>query len=450
MAPLREALYTRRSLRAQPYPKTAASRCEPQVNAMTANTETNLEQQLGDPGAIPLFDGLPRWAVLTALRGSTIVRLPAGATLLKPGENNSSMYILLAGELSAHLDAQNPDEGAIPIHAGECVGELSALDGKPTSALVQAVSDVRVLELPGAVFRNQVLTLPGVAGNLLLALAERMRNANAAALKTQREQIELQTRRRELQVARQLQFDMVPPLNTPLFPQRTDIEACGFMEPGPAIGGTLFDCCFADRQQLFFCIGDVSGSGMAAALVMSRVVGLLRNLVREYVRDPSELLSAVNTQLCEGNEANVFVALFCGYLDVDSGRLRYSNAGHCAPVLAWNGGSKRIPISKGALLGALPNMSYLTCDLTLAVDDLLLCHSDGVTSATNRHQEEFGEQRVLDVLTTAWQAPLPSLLADIRTQVRNFAGAPPADDCTMLALRRANGGSAQSALSHAG
>lgn len=414
---------------------------------MTGDTVTDLEQQLGDLATIPLFDGLPRWAVMSALRGSAIRRLPAGATLLKPGESNSSMYILLAGELSAHLDAQNPEGGAIPIVAGECVGELSALDGKPTSALVQAVSDLRVLELPGAVFRNQVLTLPGVASNLLLALAERMRNANSAALKTQREQIELLHVRKELQVARQLQLDMVPPLNLPLFPQRVDLDACGFMEPGPAIGGSLFDCFFTDREQLFFCIGDVSGNGMAAALVMSRVVGVLRKLAREYAMDPSALLSAVNAHLCEGNDANVFVALFCAYLNVASGRLRYSNAGHCAPVLAWSGGSKRIPIPKGALLGAVPNMSYLSCDLTLAPDDLLLCHSNGITAAANRHGDEFGEQRLLDLLATAWQAPLPVLVANVYAQVRNFAGAPPSDDCTLLALRRdASGSAAQAAL----
>lgn len=404
---------------------------------MTSDTlATELERQLGDLSSIPLFDGLPRWAVLSALRGSAIVRLPAGATLLQPGESNSSMYILLEGELSAHLDARNPHGGAILILAGECVGELSALDGKPTSALVQAVTDVRVLELPGAVFRNQVLTLPGVAGNLLLALAERMRKANGVALKMQREQMELQQLRRELEVARQLQLDMTPALNAPLFPHRNEIDACGFMEPGAKVGGSLFDCSFADKQHLFFCIGDVPGHGMAAALVMSRVVSVLRNLMREYVRDPASLLSAVNTHLCEGNEANVFVSLFCGYLNVIDGSLRYSNAGHCAPLLAWNGGGKRIPVPKGALLGAVPQMSYLTCDVTLAADDVLLCHSNGVTATTNRHDEEFGEQRLLDLLATSWQAPLPELVSRIHAQVRGFAADPLAEDCTLLALRR--------------
>ncbi len=398
---------------------------------------SELAQQLGALDAILLFQGLPGDTVLAALQGSSIVNLGAGQALLQPGESNSSMYILLAGELAAHLDARNQDGPAIPIHAGECVGELSALDGKPTSALVLAVSKVKLLELPGTVFRNQVLTLPGVASNLLLALAERMRKSNALALQTQREQLELQHLRKELTVAHQLQLDMVPPLRCPVFPTRKDIDACGFMEPAPKVGGNLFDCFFVDRQHLFFCIGDVSGQGMAAALFMSRVVSLVRMLAAEYPMEPSSLLSAVNARLCEGNDANVFVALFCGYLNVATGRLRYSNAGHSAPLLGWSGGSKRLPVPKGALLGAISSMSYLNCDITLAPDDVLLCHTDGVQGAVNHTGREFSEQRLSDLLAATWQAPLPDLIATIHGHLLSFMGTEvPEDDCTLLALRR--------------
>jgi sigma-B regulation protein RsbU (phosphoserine phosphatase) len=402
-----------------------------------ANPMSELAALLGTPNPVLLFQGLPQAQVLAALRGCAVRELPAGAILLQPGENNSSIYILLDGELAAHLDARNDASPAIPILAGECVGELSALDGKPTSALVRVTSAAKLLELPGDVLRDQVLTLPGVAGNLLLALAERMRKANAAALKTQREQLELQHLRRELHIARQLQMDMVPQLSCPMFPARDDIDACGWMEPGPKVGGNLFDCYFADRQHLFFCIGDVSGQGMAAALFMSRVVSVLRNLVPDYVLEPAGLLADVNSRLCEGNDANVFVALFCGYLHVESGKMRYSNAGHCAPLLAWNGGSKRVPVPKGALLGAITRMSYLNCDIALARDDVLLCHTDGLTSAVNAAREEFGEPRVLNLLAQGWHQPLSELLAGIRTAAGSFTGADRLeDDCTMLALRR--------------
>lgn len=408
---------------------------------------SELARQLGDPNAILLFQGLPRDAVLAALHGCALRELGAGTTLLQPGENNSSIYILLSGELAAHLDARNEDTPPIPILAGECVGELSAIDGKPTSALVRATTAATLLEVPGAIFRNQVLTLPGVAGNLLLALAERMRKANSAALKTQREQLELQHLRRELQVARQLQVDMVPQLNAPLFPARDDIDACGFMEPGPKVGGSLFDCHFADRQHLFFCIGDVSGQGMAAALFMSRVVSVLRNLVPEYVDDPAGLLSDVNARLCEGNDANAFAALFCAYLHVGNGKVRYSNAGHCAPLLAWSGGSKRLPVPKGALLGAIRNMSYLNCDIALAREDLLLCYTEGLTAAPNAVHEEFGEWRLCAALENRAGLALPELLSGIRAAVGSHVGMEGlGDDCTLLALRRSQPPAPQPAL----
>jgi phosphoserine phosphatase RsbU/P len=403
----------------------------------TDNIGSDPGHQAGDLAAIQLFEGIPRDAVLTALHGSAVIDLPAGRTLLQPGDSNSSMYILLAGEMVAHLDARNQDGTAIRILAGECVGELSALDGKPASALVRAVTDVKLLELPAVIFRDQILTLPGVAGNLLLALAERMRKANTAALNAQREQLEVQHMRKELRIARQLQLDTVPPLQCPLFPHRRDIEACGLLEPAAKVGGDLFDCFFVDRKHLFFCIGDVSGQGMAAALFVSRVVGVVRMLAHEYVMDPSSLLSAVNSRLCEGNEASIFVALFCGYLHVDSGRVCYSNAGHCAPLLAWDSGSKRLPVPKGALLGAISSMSYLTGDIVLAPGDLLLCHTDGLAEATNHAQDEFGEQRLQHLLATHGKEALPALMARVRTQLDTFmADAHPEDDYTLLALRR--------------
>jgi phosphoserine phosphatase RsbU/P len=386
---------------------------------------------------ISLFRGIARETVLTALSGSSVRDLPAGSTLLQPGDSNSSMYIVLAGELAAHLDARNQDGTAIAIRAGECVGELSALDGKPASAFVRAVSDVRLLDLPETIFRNQILTLPGVAANLLLALAERMRNSNSAAMKAQSEQLELQHMRKELLIARQLQLDMVPALASALFPQRDDIEACGVLEPAAKVGGDLFDCFFVDRQHLFFCIGKVAGQGMVGALFMSRVVSVVRLLARDYVMDASGLLSAVNSRLREGNEAEMFAALFCGYVHVDSGRLCYSNAGHCAPLLVRDAGSKRLSSPKGALLGAISNVPYVNSDITLAQGDLLFCHTDGLMQAANHAREEFGEQRLLALLAMALHEPLPALLTMLQSRFAAFmATALPQDDYTILALRR--------------
>ncbi len=107
------------------------------------------------------------------------------------------------------------------------------------------------------------------------------------------------------------------PLQRPLFPGRTDIDVCGFMEPASKVGGDLFDAFFVDNRTLFVCVGDVSGHGIAAALFMVRVIGLLRILAMESTQ-PEKILETLNDRLCIGNDTNLFVTLFCGFLNTHS------------------------------------------------------------------------------------------------------------------------------------
>ncbi|MTV37643.1 PP2C family protein-serine/threonine phosphatase [Duganella radicis] len=206
-------------------------------------------------------------------RGS---RMPTGAPLLNYGEANHHVYILLSGALDVHLDGQT-GESAIVICPGEVIGELSAIDGEPVSALVVAREASQVLQLSRELFWQKLMALPGVASNLMLTLSGRMRRSNKAALKAQRAALELQHLRKELDIARQLQVSMLP-LQRPLFPERSDLHACGLMGPASHVGGDLFDAFFIDDHLLFICIGDVSGHGVAAALFMARAIGLLRVL----------------------------------------------------------------------------------------------------------------------------------------------------------------------------
>ena len=142
-------------------------------------------------GWIPLFRGANEDAIHQTLEDCEVLMLPAGTSLLKPGETNHNVYILLSGEVAAHLgESANPD-AAIPIPPGECIGELSAIDGKQVSALVLALTDSQVLKLSRDVFWNRVMSVPGVASSLMGSLAERTRRTNELELKAQREQLEL-------------------------------------------------------------------------------------------------------------------------------------------------------------------------------------------------------------------------------------------------------------------
>jgi sigma-B regulation protein RsbU (phosphoserine phosphatase) len=384
---------------------------------------------------IPLFRDADPFAVDAALTDAEVLELAPGSPLLQPGATNQSIYIVLSGTVTAHLDAGGAAGSAIPIPVGECIGELSTLDGKPVSALVMAQDTVRVLVLSREMFWNRLMILPGVAGNLMLTLTERMRRTNELALSAQRQQLELKHLRKELDVARQLQASMLP-LQRPLFPDRNDIDICGTMEPADDIGGDLFDAFFVDPQQLFFCIGDVSGHGIAAALFMSRTIGLLHTLATN-TRHPGELLRLLNERLCVGNDTNIFVTLFCGYLDLPSGRLVYANGGHPPPMLLQDGVARLIEVPDGVLIGALSDMEYAERELDLAPDALLLCSTDGATEAQNAAGEEYSEERCLDFLQRSDTRDLAQLLDALRTSVTDFTGSTSLDDdCTLLALRR--------------
>lgn len=404
------------------------------LNHTPPNNLRRAERRNPDLGWIPLFRDVDYALISPTLSDCQILSFSPGTPLLKPGDYNQNVYIVLSGQVSAFLDANLSPGSAIHISIGECIGEMSAIDGKPVSALVLAISETTVLELPREVFWNKVMALPSVAGNLMISLTERMRRSNEQALKAQREQLELLHIKKELDVARKLQVSMLP-LQRPLFPDCKDIEVCGFMEPASDVGGDLFDTFFVDEEHLFFCIGDVSGHGIASALFMARVIGLLRIMATQTLR-PETLLESINERLCLGNETNLFVTMFCGYINVKSGHLIYSNGGHCAPIVSSQGHNRFITLPKGPLVGAFSGVSYYAMEDKLRPGDLLFCYTDGVTEAQNPSGAEFPEQKCLELIANSHSAHLDTLLDRLRREVSDFTETQLLeDDCTMLALR---------------
>ena len=388
-----------------------------------------------DVAAVALFRNTDSALIVDALKGCLVLHLAADTPLLRPGEINHNVYIPLSGTVVVYLDTHSTAQTTIPITVGECVGELSAIDGKPVSGLVVALTEARVLKVPQDIFWNRLMTLPGVASSFMVLLTERLRRSTAQALKSQSEQMELMQLRKDLNVARQLQASMLP-LQRPLFPGRNDIEVCGIMEPASNVGGDLFDAFFVRDRLLFFCIGDVSGHGIASALFMARAIGLLRILAMTTFQ-PDKLLTKLNERLCLNNDANLFLTIFCAFLDVDTGRMTYSNAGHCPPILCTAGELRDLAIPKGPLVGALPGARYTTKTQILSREDALYCYTDGVTEAQSASGEEFSEDRCKHWIGQTQSRPLQHVLDGIRSQVTTFTGTEVLeDDFTMLALRR--------------
>ena len=249
------------------------------------------------------------------------------------------------------------------------------------------------------------------------------------------QRVALEYVRKELDIARQLQTGMLP-LNRPMFPGRKDIEIAGIMEPASEVGGDLFDAFFVDTGTLFFCIGDVSGHGVPAALFMARTIGLIR-IAAMGTGEPDRLLERINDQLCSGNDTSMFITLFCGFLDIASGRVIYSNGGHCAPLLLHQGEASHLPIPKGTLVGVIPGLRYLAHEIVLGEGDILVCFTDGVTEAQTEAGEEFSGARLLQLVGANANLPLEILLDTVRREVTAFTGNHALDDdCTLLTLRR--------------
>jgi sigma-B regulation protein RsbU (phosphoserine phosphatase) len=393
------------------------------------------ERRQRDLEWLTLFRGADLAAVARAIGDCDVIAVPAGTPLLRPGDANDTVYLLLTGRVAAYLDSAAAAENAILIRPGECIGELSAIDGKPASALVLAESDARVLTLPRDLFWSELMTMPAIGRNLLSALTERMRRANEAMLQAQRRRLALEYLHQELQVARRLQAGMLP-LRRPLFPDRRDVEIAGMMEPTSAVGGDLFDAFFVDEGHLFFCVGDVSGHGVPAALFMARAIGLMR-IVAMGTTEPHRLLERINDELCAGNDTSMFMTIFCGFFEVASGRLVYSNGGHCAPVVVRRDGASRLPLPKGAMAGAAPGLAYEAREVTLEPGEMLVCFTDGATEAQNMAQEQYSEERLVASVARYAAGSLESLLDDVRREVMEFTGRESLeDDCTLLVLRR--------------
>ena len=209
---------------------------------------------------------------------------------------------------------------------------------------------------------------------------------------TQKERIES-----ELRIARTIQLSMVPSV----FPIRPDIDIYGCMTPAKTVGGDLYDF-FVRDNQLFFCIGDVSGKGVPAALLMTVTKSLFRAFSSNESM-PDKIVSRMNDNLSENNKERMFVTLFVGILDLTSGLLRYCNGGHEAPVII-DKEAHLLPINHIFPVGAVPATSYKMQETVIEPQTTILLYTDGLNEALNADKEKFGKERILNEANRAIQA----------------------------------------------
>ena len=231
----------------------------------------------------------------------------------------------------------------------------------------------------------------------------------------------------ELQIASGIQMSMVPKVFPP-FPERDDLDMSADIIPAKEVGGDLYDFFMRD-EKLFFCIGDVSGKGIPASLVMAVTRTTFRNL-SAHEDSPGRIVSAMNDSLSAMNESNMFVTFFCGVLDMTNGILRYCNAGHNPPLVLTDE-IRTLAVEPNLPLGIMAGFEFTEQEMPFSYDDSVFLYTDGLTEAENAEHEQFGEERMMDSLHGRKDAA--SHLKEVEENVAMFVNeAPQSDDLTML------------------
>ena len=239
----------------------------------------------------------------------------------------------------------------------------------------------------------------------------------------------------ELKVAHDIQMSMLPKTFPP-FPERSDIDVYGTLTPAKGVGGDLFDFYIRD-EKLFFCIGDVSGKGIPAALIMAVTRSLFRN-ISSYASQPSAIVYALNNALSEGNDNNMFVTLFVGVFDLQTGMLQYCNAGHDSPLLVGRDVGV-LPCQSNLPVGVIYDFKYSQQEARIDPETTVFLFTDGLNEAENISHAQFGDMRIQNVakrvLAKGEHQPI-NIIYEMSEAVRAFVGeAEQSDDLTMLAIQ---------------
>lgn len=280
-------------------------------------------------------------------------------------------------------------------------------------------------ELPTIRSTDEIGRLAVSFEGMRLALKEYVKNLTETT--AAKERIES-----ELKIARTIQMSFLPKAFPPLLgKQGFDIHAV--LEPARDIGGDLYDFFKLDEDHLFIAVGDVSDKGIPAALFMAVTKTLLKGIA-ETGMDPSDILARTNAELCIDNDSMMFVTLFCGVLDLRTGVLRYSNAGHEPPLILRPGRPPAwLDLPPGFVLGAMEDSVFQTREARLEAGDTLVVYTDGVTEAMSPAGALYSEDRLRAEVERG--APLPPeafarrILASVQ---QHAAGATQSDDITVL------------------
>ena len=302
---------------------------------------------------------------------------------------------------------------------------------KPLMQLAESAREIATgkfdTELPEIRTNDEILLLRDSFDNMQQSLAQYVEELT----ETTARQASMEN---ELNVARNIQMSMLP-INWPAFPDRKDLDIYASLIPAKAVGGDLYDFRIRDGK-LFFCIGDVSGKGIPAALVMTVISSMFRMLSASE-NSPARIISSLNASMAARNENMMFVTLFVGALDLASGELQYTNAGHNVPAVISEGKARLLEVDSNVPVGIMRDWVYSQQSVTLSPGTLFFLYTDGLTEATRSDGQMLGEERMLESLSNLAEGiSCEELITRMIGEVGGFVGdAEQSDDLTMLSIR---------------
>ena len=240
---------------------------------------------------------------------------------------------------------------------------------------------------------------------------------------------------KELEFAKSIQSSSLPSVFPP-FPDHKEIDLHAFMDTAKEVGGDFYDYYFVGANKLAFLIADVSGKGVPAALFMMRAKTLIKSLAESGL-SAGEVVRLANNNLCQNNEAGMFVTSWFGILNLETGDISFANAGHNPPLIRRDGGGfEYLRARAGLVLAGMEGVPYKEQSVKLNPGDQIFLYTDGVTEATNANNELYGEDRLLDTMNRCSSLSSKDLIGGVMEDLGRFVKeAPQFDDITMLSLR---------------
>ena len=234
----------------------------------------------------------------------------------------------------------------------------------------------------------------------------------------------------ELRIARDIQMSMVPNI----FPDREGLDIYASVAPAKEVGGDLYGY-LLQGDELYVCVGDVSGKGVPASLFMAQATRLFRILAAQHMM-PAEIATRMNDVLTEDNEQGMFVTLFIAMVDLKGGRMEYCNAGHNPPIVGNGNDVRFLDVLPNAPIGLWPGLEFEGESIEDVRGMRLFVYSDGLNEAENLEKEQFGDERLLEILQSNTFENAHQVVEFLKEEVtKHRNGAEPNDDLTMLSLR---------------